>query len=160
MIALERQSYANFRLGGYTTTIRILKRKTVRRRAQLCNASVMKSLIESRLEVYRRLQPRHLRVLAVHFNQVPFELGEPSQSISLELLKEKWSGKIVLKFAGVQDLKTDGRIHPGMTCRLEIASALDRQLEGSRFYVSNDEPQDFEFHFYCNDFEIDELPIG
>lgn len=120
----------------------------------------MTSSIESRLEDYRRLRPRNLRVLAVHIDQVPFELGEPSQSISLELLKEQCSGRIALKFSGVQDLKTDGRIHPGMTCRLEIASVADHQLEGSRFYVFKDEPQDFEFHFYCFDFEIDELPIG
>jgi hypothetical protein len=119
----------------------------------------MRSSIESRLEEYRRLQPRSLRVLAVHIEQVPFELGEPCQSIRVELLKEQCAGKIELKFTGVQGLQTDGRIHPGMLCRLWIDSVVAHQLEGSRFYVSNNEPQDFEFHFYCFDFEIAELPM-
>jgi len=119
----------------------------------------MKPSISSRLEDYSRLRPRHLRVLALCIEQIPFELGEPRQSIRLELLKEDRSGRIVLRFSGVQDLKTDGRVHPGTSCRLEIVSVADHQLEGSRFRVFNDEPQDFEFRFYCSDFEISEPPL-
>jgi hypothetical protein len=85
-------------------------------------------------------------------------MGEPRQSVHLELLKERCSGKIALKFTGVQDLKIQ-RIHPGTTCHLEIVSVVNEQLEGLRFRVFNDE-QDFLLSFYCFDFEIDELPIG
>ena len=102
----------------------------------------------------------HLRVLAVRIEQVPFELGEPQQSVEFEFLKGQYSGKVQLKFTGVQDLKTDGRIHPGSACRLEIVPVADRQLEGLRFHVFNDEPNDFEFRFYCFDFVIGELPLS
>ena len=76
----------------------------------------------------------------------------------VDLLKGDCSGRIALEFAGVQDLKIE-RIHPGMTCHLEIVSIMDRQLEGLRFQVFNGEPQDFELNFYCIDFEINDLPI-
>ena len=99
-----------------------------------------------------------LRVLSVHIEQVPCELGEPRQIICLELLNKNCSGKIALKFTGVHDLKIE-RVHPGITCGLQIVSVADGQLEGLRFYVFNPE-QDFELRFYCFDFEINELPIG
>ena len=86
-----------------------------------------------------------LRVLSVHIEQVPCELGEPRQIICLELLNKNCSGKIALKFTGVHDLKIE-RVHPGITCGLQIVSVADGQLEGLRFY--------------CFDFEINELPIG
>jgi hypothetical protein len=118
----------------------------------------MTSSIQSRLEDYRRMELRHLPVLAVNIGQIPLAMGEPRQSVHLELLKERCSGKIALKFTGVQDLKIE-RIHPGTTCHLEIVSVVNEQLEGLRFRVFNDE-QDFVLSFYCFDFEINELPIG
>jgi hypothetical protein len=95
-------------------------------------------------------------VLAIHIEQVPFEVGEPCQSICLELLNEHGSGKTLLKFTGVQDLEIQ-RIHPGTTCLLDIVSVVDDQLEGLRFRVFSVE-QDFGLSFYCFDFELSELP--
>jgi hypothetical protein len=118
----------------------------------------MTSSVQSRLEHYRGMRLRHLLVLAIYIDQVPFEMGGPRQSVCLELLKERCSGKIAFKFAGVQDLKM-ARIHPGTICRLEIVSVANDQLEGVRFHVFNDE-QDFVLGFYCFDFEVSELPIG
>ena len=100
---------------------------------------------------------RHLPVLAIHIEQVPFQIGEPRQFVCLKLLRENCSGKVALKFTGVQDLKIDG-IHPGTICDLEIVSAADGQLEGLHFQVFNAE-QDFLLSFFCLDFEINELPL-
>ena len=101
---------------------------------------------------------RHLPVLSVHIEQVPYQIGEPRQSLGLELLRENCSEKIAMKFSGVQDLRIED-IHPGTICRLEIASVANDQLEDLRFRVYNDE-QDFLLSFYCFDFEINELPAA
>ena len=113
---------------------------------------------QSPLESYRRMRLRHLPILAIDIRQIPIDLGEPCQSLYLELLREHCSGKIALKFTAVQDLKIE-RIHPGTVCHLEIDSVAEDQLEGLRFRVSNDE-QDFVLSFYCSDFEINELPLS
>jgi hypothetical protein len=117
----------------------------------------MTTSIQSRLENYRRMRLRHLPVLAIDIQQVPSEIGDPRQSIFLELLKERCSGRITLRFTGVQDLKIES-IHPGTVCHLEIVSVADDQLEGLRFQVFNDE-RDFVLNFYCFDFEINDLAI-
>ena len=100
----------------------------------------------------------YLSVLTIDIEQVPSEIGEPRQSIFLELLKKRSSGRIALRFTGVQDLKIE-RIHPGTVCHLEIVSVAADQLEGLRFQVFNDE-QDFVLSFYCFDFEINEVVVG
>jgi hypothetical protein len=117
----------------------------------------MTTLIQSRLENYRRMRLQHLRVLTIDIEQVPSEMGEPRQSIFLVLLKERCSGRIALRFTGVQDLKIES-IHPGTVCHLEIVSVADDQLEGLRFRVFNDE-QDFVLSFHCFDFEVNDLAI-
>lgn len=117
----------------------------------------MPSSIQSRLENYRRRQLGHLRVLAIHIDQTPSEIGEPHQSVRIELLKESGSEKLALSFIGVVELGIK-RIHPGISCHLEIASVANDQLEGLRFRVFNCE-QDFEFSFYCFDFEINEQSL-
>ena len=95
---------------------------------------------------------RHLPVLTLDIEQVPPDIGEPRQSILLVLLKERCSGRITLRFTGVQDLKIES-LHPGTLCHLEIVSVAADQLEGLHFQVFNDE-QDFVLSFYCFDFEI------
>jgi hypothetical protein len=117
----------------------------------------MTTSIQSRLENYRRMRLEHLRVLTIDIEQVPSELGEPRQSISLLLLKERCSGRIALRFTGVQDLKIES-IHPDTVCRLEIVSVAADEPEGLRFQVFNDE-QDFVLSFYCLDFEMNDLVI-
>jgi hypothetical protein len=111
--------------------------------------------IQSRLDTYRSLNLGLRQVVAFQIEQVPFEIDDPSQTIRLELLGEDRSGKIELKFTGVQDLKLEG-IRPGTTCLLEIVPIMDDQLEGLRFRVFNVE-QDFRLSFYCLDFEFNEL---
>ena len=100
---------------------------------------------------------RHLPLLSVHIEQVPFQIGEPRQSICVELLREDCAGKARLKFTGVQNLKIE-RIHPGTICDLEVISVGDDQLEGLRFQVFNNE-QDFTLNFLCFDFEMNELAL-
>ena len=102
-----------------------------------------------------RLQ--RLPVLTIDIQQVPSEIGEPRQFIFLELLKERCSGTITLRFTGVQDLKIES-IQPDTLCHLEIVSVAAEQFEGVRFQVFNDE-QDFVLSFYCFDFEINDLAI-
>ena len=100
----------------------------------------------------------HLPVLSFRIEQVPHQIGEPRQSLGLELLKKNCSEKIAMKFSGVQNLCME-IIHPGTLCRLEIVSLADDQLEGLQLRVYSDE-QDFVLSFYCRDFEIDDVPIA
>ena len=81
---------------------------------------------------------------------VPFELGEPSQAIQIEMLKPNSLNKLTIQFSGVVDLKI-ANLHPGSNCLLQITSVADDQMEGIRYRVFNDE-QDLTLSFYCGDF--------
>jgi hypothetical protein len=115
------------------------------------------SAADSRIEKYNSVTTEHLRVLALHIQQTPFELGEPSQMVILELLKKNLSEKISVTFSGVQTLRV-ADVHPGCLCRLNITSVVGEQLEGLCYRVYNME-QDLTLSFYCRDFELSELPV-
>jgi hypothetical protein len=109
------------------------------------------------MDVYRSMKLGYLRILALKVTQIPFELGESSQSVCVELLKNDLSGKLCISFRGVQMLRI-ANIHPGSLCFLEIVSLAGHQLEGIRYQVFNPE-QDLTLSFYCQDFEVLEFPL-
>jgi hypothetical protein len=111
----------------------------------------------SHIEKYNAMNARYLRVLALYIEQIPSELGEPSQRITLQMLKKNLSGKISITFLGVQNLRV-ADVHPGCLCDLDIISVLADQLEGLSYQVFNTE-QDLTLSFYCRDFEVSELPL-
>jgi hypothetical protein len=110
---------------------------------------------DSHIEKYNTMSAKNLRVLALHIEQIPFELGEPSQRITLEMLKKNLSGKISITFLGVQSLRV-AEVHPGCLCSLNIMSVVADQLEGLSYQVYNEE-QDVTLSFYCRDFEVSDL---
>lgn len=112
---------------------------------------------ESHIEKYNAMSANNLRVLALLVDQIPFELGEPSQSLILEMLKKNLSGKISITFLGVQNLRV-ADVHPGCLCCLNITSVVADQLEGLSYHVHNTE-QDLTLSFYCRDFEVSELSL-
>ena len=111
----------------------------------------------SLIERYHALKAWYLRVLALRIEQTPFELGQPNQLVTLELLKKDLSGKIVITFSGVQSLQV-ANVDPGILCCLDIASVVADQLEGLNYRVCSTE-QDLTLSFYCRDFELIELPL-
>lgn len=115
------------------------------------------SAADSRIEKHNSVTTEHLRVLALHIQQTPFELGEASQMVTVELLKKNLSEKISVTFSGVQTLRV-ANLHPGCLCRLNITSVTGEQLEGLRYRVYNLE-QDLTLSFYCRNFEVIELPV-
>ena len=112
---------------------------------------------ESHIEKYRAMNANYLRVLALHIEQIPCELGEPSQRITLQMLKKNLSGKISITFVGVVNLRV-ADVHPGCLCGLNIISVVADQMEGLSYQVYNAE-QDLTLSFYCRDFEVTELPL-
>ncbi len=115
------------------------------------------STADSRIEKYNAVATEHLRVLALHIQQTPFELGQTNQIVTLELLKKNLSEKILVTFTGVQSLCV-ADIHPGCLCCMNIRSVIEDQLEGLHYRVYNTE-QDLTLSFYCRDFELSELPL-
>jgi len=111
---------------------------------------------KSEIENYHRMNPAYLRVLRVQIDQIPFELGDSSQSLGIELLKENLLGRLVFTFVGVQSLRI-ADIHPGSLCTLQIVPLSERQLENIRYQIFNGE-QDLTLSFYCRDFHLSELP--
>jgi len=99
----------------------------------------------------------YLPLLAVHIDQIPTELGEPHQSLRVDLLKEDLSGTTIIEFRGVQDLHI-ANVHPGSRCSIEIISITSDQLEDLRYRVNNIE-LDLKLNFYCRSFEISEGPL-
>lgn len=112
---------------------------------------------DSHIEKYNAMSAKHLRVLALHIEQIPFELGEPSQRVTLEMLKNDLSGKISITFLGVVNLRV-ADVDPGCLCHLNIMSIVADQLEGLSYQVYNEE-QDLTLSFYCRDFEVSDLPL-
>ena len=115
------------------------------------------AISDSKIEEYYRLRPGYLPVLSLQITQIPFELGEPSQVVQIEMLRPNSLSKLAIQFSGVADLEI-ARLHPGTMCLLQIASVVHAQLEGIRYQVFNGE-QDFTLGFYCRDFVFAELEL-
>jgi len=112
---------------------------------------------DSHIEKYNAMNAKYLRVLALHIDQIPFELGEPSQRINVQLLKKDLSGRISITFLGVVNLRV-ADVDPGCQCGLNIISVVADQMEGLNYEVYNAE-QDLTLSFYCREFEVSELSL-
>jgi hypothetical protein len=112
---------------------------------------------DPKINDYDRLQLGDLRVLSFQITQVPFELGESSQAVQIELLRRDCLRKIAIQFSNVVELKI-ADLHPGVNCRLYIVSIADAQMDGIRYLVFNGE-QDLTLRFHCEDFTVDELEL-
>lgn len=112
----------------------------------------------SPIDDYRKRQLGYLPILAIRIHQIPYELGDPRQSLSIELLKKDRSGAFLIDFGNVRDLQIQG-VHPGTNCILIIESVAADQLEALRYRVFNGE-QDFKLSFYCYEFEVSERPLN
>ena len=107
---------------------------------------------DPKIDAYRERHPGYLRLLTLRIEQVPPEVGEPEQSLTVELLSKDGARKPSTRFMGVQQLRVDGVV-PGCSCHLEIVPIITHQLEGLNYQVFNGE-QDVTLAFYCRDFEI------
>jgi hypothetical protein len=107
----------------------------------------------TKVEEYRERHPGYLRLLGLRIEQVPPEIGEPEQSLTVTLLSKNGSLASSTRFTGVQQLRVDG-VLPGFSCYLEIVPVESHQLEGLNYQVFNIE-QDVTLAFYCRDFEIE-----
>jgi hypothetical protein len=114
--------------------------------------------VDPRIESYLQMRIGYLRVLALRVEQVPYEIGDGSQSVQVELLKKDVSGRYLFTFQGARMLEF-ADLHPGLSCCLYIDNVVDHQLEGLRYKVSSGE-QDLTLRFYCYDFGISELPLN
>jgi hypothetical protein len=112
------------------------------------------SSLEKPVGLLRRESLGYLPVLSLQVSQIPWMLGDPEQSVSIELLKLDKSSKVIFRFEGVRQLKI-ADIHPGTHCALEIVDVIANQLEAICYHVFNPE-QDFTFSFYCRSFSIRE----
>lgn len=88
----------------------------------------------SPIDDYRKRQLGYLPILAIRIHQIPYELGDPRQSLSIELLKKDRSGAFLIDFGNVRDLQIQG-VHPGTNCILIIESVAADQLEALRYRV-------------------------
>ena len=111
----------------------------------------------TKIEDYERLKLGYLPVLTFQVSQVPFELGNPSQAVRVELLRASPSRRLTIQFSNVVELEID-RLHPGSNCLLQIASLAEAQLEGIRYRVFNGE-QDLTLSFNCWDFSFAESEL-
>ena len=111
---------------------------------------------DPKIEAYRKRHSGYLRLLSLRIEQVPPELGEPEQSLTVELLSKNRVQVLPTRFMGVQQLRVE-RVVPACTCCLEIVPVRSYQLEGLNYHVFNGE-QDVTLSFYCGDFEFGESP--
>ena len=111
---------------------------------------------DAKIEAYRNKHSGYLRLLALRIEQVPPELGELEQSVTVELLSQDSVRVLSTRFTGVQQLRVE-RVAPGCTCCLEIVPIKSHQLEKLNYQVLNRE-QDVTLSFYCADFEVGERP--
>jgi hypothetical protein len=108
---------------------------------------------EAKVEKYEALRLGYLPVVALTIRHTIPSRSQPSQSLTLELLKGERT--VSLTFTGLRELRL-ADLGPGSSCFLKILSVSQDQWGGIRYRVFNEE-QYPTLAFYCTDFEFSAL---
>lgn len=104
---------------------------------------------QAKIEKFEALGLGHGPIVALTIRHTFPPASQPSQSLTLELLKS--DGTVSVTFIGVRELRL-ADIDPN-PCVLKILSVSQDQWEGIRYRVFNME-QNLTLAFYCADFEF------
>ena len=105
---------------------------------------------DAKVEKYEALRLGYLPVVALTIRHTTPPRRQPSQSLTLELLRGEQL--VSLTFTGLRQLRL-ADLGPGKSCLLTISPVAQDQWEGIRYRVFNGE-QDLTLSFFCADFEF------
>jgi len=105
---------------------------------------------DAKVEKYEALRLGYLPVMALTIRHTVPPISQPSQSLTLELMKGEQT--VSLTFTGLRQLRL-ADLGPGSSCFLKILPVVQDQWDRIRYRVFNEE-QYPTLAFYCTDFEF------